>query len=254
MQLKLLQLNIWYGKYFEEIVSFVKKQDFDILHFQEVSGGLFSDRKNDLFTALKETLGYNGFQAKTWNVTGEPASYEGNATLFKQSLRLENEEVIYLKPYTEISDHENRNIGMDPRCAIVTTFSTNGQKLTTINTHLTVGPDSEDEPFKVEQGKILYEYMKTVPTPFILSGDFNVNPRSQIVRWIDTLARNLTTENKVTNTLNPKIHRASHLFPPGIVVDYIYVSHDIKVKKFFVVQDEKARFSDHLGLVVTCEL
>ncbi len=254
MQVKLLQLNIWYGKYLEEIVSFVKKHDFDILHFQEVSGGRFSDRTNDLFTVLKEELGLSGVQAKTWNIQGEKESYEGNATLFKQSLRLEKEAAVYLKPYREIADYEKRDIHQDPRCAIVTTFSLSGKRLTTVNTHLTVGPNSEDKPYKVEQGKILYEYMQTVPTPFILSGDFNVNPKSQIVRWIDTLARNLTTEHTVANTLNPKIHRASHLFPPGIAVDYIYVSQDIQVKSFSVIQDDEARLSDHLGLTVKIEL
>ncbi len=253
MQLKLLQLNIWYGKYLEEIVSFVKKHDFDILHLQEVSGGRFSDRNNDLFSVLKETLGYQGIQAKTWNITGEPQSYEGNATLFKQSLTLEKNETVYLQPYAEITNYQDRDIHMDPRCAIVTTFSVDGKKFTTVNTHLTVGPNSEDEPYKVEQGKTLYEYMKSVPTPFLLSGDFNVNPTSQIVRWIDTLARNLITENGVPNTLNPKIHRASHLFPPGIAVDYIYVSSEIQVKEFSVITEETT-LSDHLGLMVEIEL
>lgn len=97
---------------------------------------------------------------------------------------------------------------------------------------------------------MLVEYMKNVPRPFILSGDFNLTSDSQTIQQLNNLATNLTLDNHVTNTLNAHTHKAKHLFPPGLAVDYIYTSKDVVVEKFAVVEED---LSDHLGLIAMIE-
>ena len=67
------------------------------------------------------------------------------------------------------------------------------------------------------------------------------------------MATNLIVKNKVTNTLNPRVHYArKKLFPPGLAVDYIYISKHFKQKKFKVLKN--LDLSDHFGLESELEL
>ncbi len=74
-----------------------------------------------------------------------------------------------------------------------------------------------------------------------------------MIAIINSLARNLTTENRITNTLNPRTHQIKHLLSAGleIAVDYIFISKEIQVKEFAVIEED---LSDHLGLKATIEI
>ncbi|MBP9719471.1 MAG: hypothetical protein KBD46_03295 [Candidatus Levybacteria bacterium] len=268
MQLKLLQLNIFQGKFLPQIIDYVKKHDFDILQFQEVSGGSMSkggvwsgERAGmtasnpktvgiDCFETIKEKLTYQGVLNITIAKRDDHTSYFGNATFFKPTLKLEAMQEIFLKPYGEVGDTPFPPQDA-PRAALTTTFSLNNKDITFINCHLAWGPTSEDEPHKVAQGKILYEYVKSLTTPFVLTGDFNVDQNSQVVTWMNSLGRNLVTEKGIINTLNPNIHPAK-VFPPGLGVDFAFVTKDIKVTDFHLV--DTPDLSDHLGLSLTLEI
>ncbi|HUD44717.1 MAG TPA: endonuclease/exonuclease/phosphatase family protein [Patescibacteria group bacterium] len=248
MTLKFLQLNIESGRFLDEVIAFIQKHDFDIINLQEVSGGKFNKYNQfDIFQTLKEKLGYKGELTKTMIGKSDPQSYFGNATFFKPSFSLLNKkEIIWLKPFVELSELPKNNFQTLPRNALHLTLTKDNLTLNVINAHLAWGPTPLDEPYKINQANILIDYMKNVSQPFVLSGDFNVTPDSQIVKNFNQLARNLTVENHLTNTLNAKTHRVLSLFPPGLAVDYIYTSQDIKVDKFEAI---KETLSDHLGLM-----
>ena len=252
MRLRILHLNIEEGKLLEEIVTYVLTKDFDILLFQEVTGGMHNVRGLDSFSVLKGHLGYDGVQGVSWRLAGDPSTYFSNAVLYKPSLTLDASHVIYLKPYAETTEETMRQYLDHPHCAIDAVFSFTGKKLHCISTHLAWGPTPEDKPYKVEQGKVLYEYIKSLTEPFVLSGDFNLTPDSQVVRWINELGRNHTVENTITNTLNPHTHRVKELFPQGLAVDYIFTEKSLKVRDFHLV--DTPDLSDHLGLAVTIEI
>lgn len=269
MLIKLLHLNIFQGKFLPEIIDYVKEHDFDILQFQEVSGGSMSKggvwsgnralqtEANpetvgiDCFATIKKELHMEGILNTTIAKRDDHASYFGNATFFKPTLKLEAMQEIFLKPYAEAGDTPIPPADA-PRAALATTFALEGNSYTFINCHLAWGPTDEDEPYKIEQGKILYEYVKSLQNPFILTGDFNVNKNSQTVSWIEELGRNLVVEKGITNTLNPNVHAAKHLFPPGLGVDFAFVTKDITVKDFQLI--DTPDLSDHLGLSLTVEI
>jgi endonuclease/exonuclease/phosphatase family metal-dependent hydrolase len=180
--IKVLQLNIEEGKLQEEIIAFVKREDFDILHFQEVTGGKQNARGFENFPLLKEQLGYRGIQAVYWRLRDDRSTYMSNATFYKPSLTVVSSHIEYLKPYAELSEEEFEDFPSHPSCALDVVFSLHGRNIHCINTHLVWGPTPVDEPYKVEQGKKLYGYIKNLHEPFILSGDFNVTAGSEIVK------------------------------------------------------------------------
>lgn len=270
MRLKLLNLNIFQGKFLPQVLEYIEHNDFDILQFQEVSGGRFSKgglwsghRQEltvanlqtvgiDCFKEIKEALGFEGVLNTVLAKRDDAASYFGNATFFKPTLKLIATKQLFLKPYAEIGE-----VAMPPqeapRAALTTVFSFNNKSIISfINTHLAWGPTGDDQPHKVAQGKILYEYVKKVSTPFVLTGDFNVDSNSQVVSWMSQLGRNLVTEKGITNTLNPHLHAAKVLFPKGLGVDFAFVSKELTVSDFTLV--DSPDLSDHFGLSLTLEV
>lgn len=250
MLIKFLQLNIELGKCLDEIIEFVKRENFDILNFQEVTGGSLNRHNIDCFNYLKNNLGYGGELSVSWRVKGDKNSYFGNATFFKKSFSVKDKKIIWLKDYQEVTLHTP--FPYRPYSVLSLGLDILGKTVQVINTHLLWGPTPQDSKEKLKQGQKLYKYLKTVDNPFILSGDFNVDQSSQIVSWISTLGRNLTVENNVTNTLNFRTHRVKHLFPRGLAVDYIFVDRRLQVKNFKVVEDED--LSDHFALAAEIEL
>lgn len=252
MKLKLLQLNIEEGKRYEEIVTYVLQQDFDILHFQEVTSGEQNLRGMEIFKVLKKHLEYEGIQAVYWRLRSDPNTYMSNATLFKPSFTPVSSHIEFLKPYEEVARERMDDYASLPTCALDVAFNLNGKKIHFINAHLVWGPTPEDKPYKLEQGKKLYDYVKSLQEQFVLSGDFNVSPDSQIVSWINELGRNHVVEKKITNTLNPNLHRAQQLFPKGLAVDFLFTEKSLKVKDFQLV--DSPDLSDHYGLTIEIEV
>jgi len=269
MTLTLLHLNIFQGKFLPLIIDFLKTHPHDILQFQEVSGGqmskggVWSGHRQldtvanpetigvDCFETIKKELGYEGVLNITIAKRNDAASYVGNATFFKRTLHMTHVKELFLHPYAEAGDTPISPQDA-PRAVLSTTFLLNNQPYTFINCHLAWGPTSDDEPHKIAQGKKLYEYVKSLTTPFVLTGDFNVDQRSQVVAWMSTLGKNLVLEKGITNTLNPHTHAAKVLFPAGLGVDFAFVSKEINVTDFHLI--DTPDLSDHLGLSMTLEI
>lgn len=271
MTLKILQLNIFQGKFLNRIIEYVKEEDFDILHFQEVTGGKMSRggmynysadlklpqvtgneqvRNIDCVKIISERLNYNSDFIMTHNLQGDTSSYYGNATFFKKSLKRIDCKKILLNEYKEIDLDFNEwdKIG---RGALCTQFEKEGKKFWTINTHLAWGPTPLDTDVKINQSKVLIHYINALSGSIVLTGDFNVTPQTKTARQLTSFGVSQTEKNNIKNTLNSRIHPARHLFPPGLAVDYIITSPEIKVHNFKVQKD--IDLSDHLGLSLEFE-
>ncbi|MCL4387212.1 hypothetical protein M1307_02325 [Patescibacteria group bacterium] len=250
MDIKFLQLNLQAGVLIEEVVKFIEKNDLDIINFQEVAGGsLALGKEKDCFKYLKDNLsGYTGVLANTWKLIGDENSYFGIATFFKNNLNLLDQEIVWMNDFAKIKGFFKERPEDIPKNALILKFNLNGKIFFDINTHLAWGPTAQDKEYKVKQAKILYESLKKITEPFVFSGDFNVTPDTQTVKMFEDLGENLTSKNKVLNTLNLKIHYAKDRIPPsGYPVDYIFTGKGITCDKFEVL--EKIDLSDHYGLL-----
>lgn len=255
MTLSLLQLNINADNFWDALVHFVKKNDFDILMLQEVAGNHTIcgniNSKRDCFKELQKVLAdrYRGELAIAERFTSSSSSYLGSAIFYKRSFSLIEKTILPLYQRGMPFPSEAKNFEDESRVLLHLTIGTNDKQISLINLHAAWAKTSKEEPHQTKQGEKLLSYLKNVHKPFILAGDFNLDPEQPTIKKINQLAHNLIEINKITNTLNPRTHRAK-VFPPGLAVDYIFVSQDITVKSCKVLEDN---LSDHLGLVAKIE-
>ncbi|HVA96831.1 MAG TPA: endonuclease/exonuclease/phosphatase family protein [Candidatus Acidoferrales bacterium] len=250
MIIKLLQLNINADNYWDKQIHYITSHDFDIIHLQELTGkdtivGNIHSRRNT-FAELQKILQdkYYGVLSIAQRYTSSSDAYMGNGIFYKNHYKLLAKKELILSKFAPFPSDSTayENVG---RTVLHLTFEIENKQISCINTHAAWGGDHIEKPFQTKQGEMLFDYLQTVTPPFVLSGDFNITPDQPLIKKIDTLTRNLITEHKITNTLDPKNHRAKQLFPKGLAVDYIFTSKDLEVKKFAVIDED---LSDHFGL------
>lgn len=245
MEISFLQLNFFKGEFLDTVIRYIQENSIDIVSLQEVTGGSLSFDSQDCFSILKNELGYNGELVKSWKDKNDASSYFGNATFFKPEFVFVQKDIVRLKEFKEVDPQKTKR--QDNSSSVLSLLLQNkNSKIRVVNTHLVWGPNGNDDANKLIQGKVFYEYLKTLKDPIIVSGDFNVAPHSKIVSWVSSFARCLTLEYRIQNTLNPRVHYAKELFPKGLAVDYIFTSKKLFVKQFEVLND--LDLSDHLGL------
>jgi endonuclease/exonuclease/phosphatase family metal-dependent hydrolase len=257
MIIKVLQLNINGDNYWDKLIPFLSSHDFDVMHLQEVtgknthSGTLHSNR--DVFLELQKILQekYNAELTISQRYTSSPSSYMGNAIFFKKSFPLINKKELVISKHEGLFPSDSYTYEGLGRAILHLTLEIENKHISFINAHLAWAKTPQEKPHQTEQGEKVLEYLQTVHRPFIFSGDFNLDPMQPTIQKFNKIARNLTQEYHVTNTLNPRTHRAKVLFPKGVAVDYIYASNDLQIKKFAVVQED---ISDHLGLTAEIEV
>ncbi|HEX8932475.1 MAG TPA: endonuclease/exonuclease/phosphatase family protein [Patescibacteria group bacterium] len=258
MLLSILHLNLNAQNFWDNLVVFLKNHDFDILQFQEVCGqdtiSININTQFDGFKKLQELLGstYAGELAIAQRYTSSPSAYMANATFYRNDFKLLNKNILTLFPRTELFPSEQDHFEDAGRNLLHLQLQIGAKKISLLNTHLAWAKTTIEQPHQTNQGEILLNYLQTVEQPFILSGDFNIDPNQPLIAKVNSLARNVVVEHQVTTTLNPRQHRAKVLFPPGAVVDYLFVSKNLQVKKFAVI--DELDLSDHFALTAEVEI
>lgn len=257
MKLSVLQLNINADNFWNRLVPFLKEQSFDILQLQEVTGeGTIIGNlecKHDVFAELQKILkgNYEGVLSVTQRFTSSHTSYFANATFYNKSFRLKDNHELTLYHETEFHPSDALSYEHVGRRLLHLILEKEGQEISFLNIHFAWGPTPKERLYQTEQGDKLVHYLNSVKKPFVLTGDFNLTSDQPTIQKVEKLAVNLTKQNHITNTLNPRLHRAKELFPQGLAVDYIFASEGIKVKSFDVIEKD---LSDHLGLVAEIEV
>jgi endonuclease/exonuclease/phosphatase family metal-dependent hydrolase len=247
MNYKLLQLNIYKGKYIDNLIKYLNENDFDIICLQEVAGGSQSFNDDNYQRLIKNT-NYDGQTGVAWTIQPDSSNYMGNSIFYKKVLNPQNPRNFFMKPFKVLSSTEE-NWESRPRCAFFLDFELNEKTITVGSTHLAWGPTPSDTDYKVEQGKKLLNYVKSIETPVVLCGDFNLPPESLVIKSFSQNFENQTTKKGLTNTLNLENHAIKEDVPEGLAVDYIFTSKDVNVVNFELI--DTPELSDHLGLSLT---
>ncbi|HVZ12169.1 MAG TPA: endonuclease/exonuclease/phosphatase family protein [Patescibacteria group bacterium] len=272
MKVRFLHLNIFQGKYFTRIVKFIKENDIDLLHLQEVTGGKLSKgggfsyehvpEANEMIIAqdtvgidnlkrLKEEFPYDFRFAKTSGFVGDPTAYYGNGTFFRPEFKLLDEKIIVLHPENEETPEFNK-WEESGRSALFLKFEIENKTFWSINTHLAWGNNPYDADYKTKQAQLIIDEIEKLKEPFILSGDFNMVAETQVVAMFEKYGTNWTKKEGITNTLNGHVHGIKKLFPPGLAVDYVFTSPEVNVKSYRLV--DEIDLSDHYGMLLELEV
>lgn len=244
--MKLVCLNAWGGKLRTEFDMFMRSHaDADIFCFQEV----FSDGTSGAYTDLK--IGRENINPDLFQTIGSllpdhkgifcPVhdSIYGIAMFVRKSIPIvdSGEVILYRNDNIDWSDLSVDHTRKMQWARIVI----DGKEITVMNLHGYHSKEKTDRPERLEQAKIINEFLGTLKTPYVLAGDFNMTLNTQSTAMIETKARNLVREYGATTT-RTKLYTKTDPY-----ADFIFTSADIDVQSFSVLPD---LISDHCPLVV----
>ncbi len=249
-RIKIIQINIYKGRYLDSLVDFLKAENPDFITMQEVTEGSFNLSQGfggNIFDLLKDRLGMQGVY--NFDLICDDGAKMGNAVLGKHKLlesfvlTLRNGRVYGRDEFAKLTRFETI-----PRHLIDVVFKLGDTNLHVASWHgaWTAPPADTKETFR--QSTLVYKYLKALEGPFILGGDLNAIIGSKTVDIIGKVANNLMLDSPADMTTNPKVHKIA---PLGFLIDYIFVSSEFKVKSLRVPQ---VTVSDHLPVVAEVEI
>jgi endonuclease/exonuclease/phosphatase (EEP) superfamily protein YafD len=250
--MKLISLNTWGGRVGKDsfLPFFSKYRETDIFCLQEVwhggeemvgemaggrvMSGILTTLFPDVSKLLPEHVPYFHPHFK---------HYYGLATFMRKDIPVMREGDIFV--YGEKGFISSEDVGDHARNIEFLEIQTENGPLTVINFHglWRQGIGKGDIPERLAQAEAIVSFLKTLTTPIILCGDFNLTPETESMQKLEALGlRNLTREAGVVST------RTSHYDKPqkrDMAIDHMLVSKEITVKDFKVLPDE---VSDHAPL------
>lgn len=250
--MRLVSLNIWGGTVFDDVIGFIKKESdqADIFCLQEVffqsSESKSDKRRYSIFQEIEKQLpsfvGYfspvqDGYDYK--DRISNHISF-GLAIFVRKEIQVESFEDFFI--FGEQNSMEGNNQETLPYNAqCVKLFGDKEKKVIVCNIHgISLWPKT-DTPERLRQSEIIMDFLKNKNTAKILCGDFNLFPETESLKILENGMKNLVKEFDIKNTRSIMHKLDEH------VSDYIVISPDIMVQKFYLLD---VAISDHLPLVL----
>jgi endonuclease/exonuclease/phosphatase family metal-dependent hydrolase len=247
-RMKLVQLNIWQGRFLDQIVAFLEREQPDILCMQEVYSSKLDTPLLPFFAGLEHVQKafpeYHVFFSPThqMDVMGEAVAM-GNAILSK--FPLENTETIFINgEFHEltVSNSHGTNTRNLQRAEVVIAPD---KRLSIVNHHGYWEPSPIGSEITIQKMQHVADILKETPQPLIFTGDLNISYASPAIKPVQELLKGLSQEYEVATTLSQFGKVA------GVPCDHIFISADI-IEQSFMVKD--VLVSDHLPLILQFEL
>ncbi len=247
--MKILSLNTWCGRAGKDglLDFFQRNKDIDIFCLQEIwEGGedhapLWGDNiDTSLLTNISSILADHVAFFRPHYM-----DWYGLALFVKKDIKIIEEGDIFVFKERENAFDKDDAVNHARNLQYVTVETPKGLR-TISNFHgLWNGVSKEDTYERVAQADNIIRFLKGVPNPQVLCGDFNLLPESKSLKMLEDFGlKNLIREFNITST------RSSHYKKPIRFADYTLVSGDIRVNDFKVLPDE---ISDHLAMYLDFE-
>lgn len=234
--MRLIQLNLWYGRLIMNAVRFMQKAPPDILCLQEVMSNPDCEEFNfNNLEKLKRDLGYeHAFFSPTLDfATGDTTTLFGNAILSRQPIEQTHTFFTYGTYCRHFSLKRPDDMPRNVQHAVI-----GGTHI--INHHgFWFDGDKIGNAETERQMGMLADYIAGLSGPVIFTGDLNLWPEAASLRPFQTTMRDLVTEYGFPTTRN------FTSFKPVEICDYIFVNNQITVNGFKVHDDV---VSDHAML------
>lgn len=251
--MKIVALNTWGGRAGKESLLdfFVRHKDVDVFCLQEIwaapyehldghlAGGRPMDHSQIMVYGLQEITA----AMPEYEVYFHPHYMDsyGLLMLVKKSLTVSVVGELFV--YKHKGHLPQGDIGNHARNIQYVTIERETGPLTIINFHgLWNGKGKGDSDDRLAQSDAIIQFLKTLKTPYVLGGDFNLLPDTESIKKFETFgARNLIKEYGITST-RTRFYDKSEPF-----ADYAFVSDGVIVQDFRVLPDE---VSDHAPLLL----
>lgn len=248
---KLIQINIFKGKYLDALVEFLKREKPDIVTMQEVSAmeaNYFENKSLDIFEYVKNALDMYGSFCNITEFIGFPKAAVGNAVLCKFSIiKTEYKFMKKYKPITLEMYEQQKYFADFSRGLIDVTVNINGIAVHIISLHGAWTAPPTDTPEALRQAAVIADYLKKLKEPFVVGADMNTTPEKLVIKIIEEGANNWMTGSKVVSTIHPTVHKVGD---KKLLVDYVFASRHFKKIRLAVPE---VLISDHLPIVCKLE-
>jgi len=259
--MKIISLNTWGGRYFQELTDYVRRQSVntDIFCFQEVfhTNSSIKQYKDiiraNLLDELKKILeDYQIFyhvELTRFDSNGDPVNFDltlGKAIFIRKNINVDKSGCMFLygNPFERFLEKDFSNAATTLQYL---TFNTTDKQFMILNVHGTSFPGNKlDTDLRIEQSKKIKDFMNNNKGAMILTGDFNLLPETKSISILEEGMVNLISKYHIERTrsnLNPFFGTSSF----QKFADYTFVANDIMVKDFQVPQ---VAISDHLPLIL----
>lgn len=162
----------------------------------------------------------------------------GNSVLSKYPI-IETEKIPVPAPDEDHRD-KNENNWFEDRVIIKTIIDINGKEIAFISTHFGLNLSEQRNIVNA-----LIKILDKLKIPCVLAGDFNTTPNAEVLKPIRERLKSAADELGKTNDATWAT------FSPETTIDYIFVSKDVKVVDYGVVD---LVLSDHFPLKATIEI
>lgn len=249
---KVIQVNIFKGKYLDSLVDFLKKEDADFVTMQEVSANAANyhkDKTLDLFEFIKEKLHMDGAFFNMVEFSDAPDAAVGNAVLSKYPI-INSKKIVMnqYKPITLATYDEPKYFPYFTRSMVDATIDMGQKQIHVLSTHGAWTAPPTDTPEVLRQAKIIADYLRDLGEPFIVGADMNTTPDKQVIKIIENVAVNMITGSPVLFTTHPTMHKIA---PRKLSVDYVFTSKEFKR---ISIEAPVVVVSDHLPVVAELEI
>lgn len=240
MQIKVLSWNIWCGTYFDEVVSFLEKEQPDIIALQEVS----EEEAGNIAMHIAQALGYECTYSLSMDM---PVRFLKNPPLGKESIKFGNailskHKIVGTKVFELTPQEGNRPV-------VQADIKIGGEVVQVFSLHL---KHTHQQPSELQNSQA-DELIKLISdAKAIVMGDFNCLPGSYPIKEIGKIMNNTDVTNSsptwckyIEGCIECKIDEIKYK------LDYIFASKDLKFDSFKV---EDSAGSDHLPISVIIEI
>ena len=254
-RIKFIQINIYKGKFLDDLVDFLKKENPDFISMQEVTTNgfnLFANKNVSLFELLGKRLQMYGVFNGDLRLKGDKSSVFGNAVFGKY--KIVGKKVVTLKTFRPLAIEELDSGDSGEvreqihRHLLDAQVIAGGRRVHIMSWHGAWTAPPQDTSETLRQAGIVADYLKNLDSPFILGCDANNVAESKTIGTISKVAINLMVGSGISQTTHPTKHKIA---PRGFLVDYIFTSNHFKLLR---LQVPEILVSDHLPVVAELEV
>jgi len=252
MNFKFVCLNLWFGgKLFDNVVDFLNREKPDVLALQEVYDGKDPKYPKN-YRTIEEFLKkfeYQYFAFAPAFLDHQPNGIIaecGNAVFSKYPIISSNVTFFDIPFDADFSKEKMKgDFSQTPRNLQHVQLNVGKKTVNVFNTQGIWGFDGEDNPRRLEMGRIIRENYLGKEN-IILCGDFNTLERTKTMSAFETELKNVF-KGELERTFNMR-HKPEDSGFVSAVVDMVYVSPNINVTNHYSVDDD---VTDHVPLI--CE-
>lgn len=243
--------NIWSGKNWKQIAAHIKKNEIEIMGFQEVDNNLKRTGFLNITKKIAQSLGYySAYSASIENQeTGDLAGGQfGNCVISKFPIN-ENK-----RHFLSTPEEWDKTAQTEPRTLLETKIKVGEKILCFMTLHLGYSREFKTTSIKLDQIEKVIEVIRNNNNlPIILLGDFNSLPENQEINKIKQYLKDVDEKDILKTWTMYDFEYQDWKVPAGLnfKIDYIFVSENIRPGRPKV---DINKISDHVPVMVKLEL